>query len=285
RLDEYTWYQQGATNTDGDMHVRNHQNAIIRHAQAFAGALSSAGGGYFFDGASNEAIADGDVLLAGYALTDWLLGNESTLDETFSDSEQTLLTAYLSGGGKLFTSGAEIAWDLDDQGSSSDQIFINSTLGAAYVADDSGDYTVDAIAGGPFAGLAQITFDDGTGDSYSVNYPDVLATSNGSTAVLEYSTGIVAATQSAGAIVLGFPFETINGATARTGFMQAVSRDLIPSYNGTNGSGFGSGAGESGSTGDDGGCALSTASALPFGLILLAMLILNRRQRHRIFAR
>ncbi|MHC4841036.1 MAG: golvesin C-terminal-like domain-containing protein [Planctomycetota bacterium] len=88
RLDEFTWYQQGASNTSGDMHVRNKRNAIVRHARALATATSSATGDYFFDGASNEAIEDGDVTLLSYALTDWICGNESTADETLSVAER-----------------------------------------------------------------------------------------------------------------------------------------------------------------------------------------------------
>lgn len=266
RLDEYTWYQQGATNRTGDMHVRNTRDTIVRHALAAANATTVGGGSYFFDGASNEAVEDSDIALAGYAVVDWVLGNESTVDETFSDTEQSLVESYLSGGGKLFASGSEIAWDLDQQGSTSDRAFFENSLGAVYVADSSNDWTVDAMAGGLFDGLGGFSFDDGTGDSYTVGYPDVIAPSatGGASAVLEYSPGSTAAVASSNVIVMGFPFETINEAAARDEIMQRVLRELADTYTGVY-----TGGGGGGDDDEDSGCAVSPATGWAMLVLLL----------------
>ncbi|MDC1142911.1 N-acetylmuramoyl-L-alanine amidase [Planctomycetota bacterium] len=281
RLDEFTWYQQGATHTDGDMHVRNHRNAIVRHAQAFSAASSTSAGAYFFDGASNESVADGDISLAPYPLTDWILGNESTVDETFSTAEQALVSAYLSGGGSLFTSGSEIAWDLDNKGSAGDQAFIANALGGSYVADDSADYTVDAVTGGIFNGQSSFSFDDGSGDAYTVGYPDIIAPTSGFTAALEYSTGNIAAVSSNGVVYLAFPFETITGSAARAALIQNVARHLIPTYDGTNGQGFQTVSGSGSSGDDDGGCTATASTPSPYGFILLALVLIRVLIRRR----
>lgn len=280
RLDEFTWYQQGATNQSGDMHVRNGRNTVRRHALAAANATTTGGGSFFFDGASNEAVEDADIALAGYAVTDWVLGNESTQDETFSPTEQSLVSTYLAGGGKLFASGGEIGWDLDAQGSTADRAFYNGVLETNYISDDSNDYTVDAVTGGVFDGVASFTFDDGTGSSYTVGYPDVIEPDPSGSAldVLEYSAGNTAGVVSANVVVFGFPFETINETTARDALMQAVLRSLAPSYTGVNpnpGGGNGSG---SGGGGDDSGCAVTVSGVAPFALLMFALLVWRRRK-------
>lgn len=279
RLDEFTWYQQGATNTSGDMHVRNHRDSLRRHALAAAAATTSAGGSFFFDSASNESVENSTVSLGAYALVDWVLGNESTTDETFSSAEQAVVASYLGGGGRMFVSGAEIGWDLDSQGSGADKTFYEGLLETNYVADDSNDHTVDAVSGGLFDGLAAFDFDDGSGTSYSVGYPDVIEPSVGSSsaAALEYSSGNTAAVASSNVVVFGFPFETINSASAREAVMQRVLRSLTPAYSGINTNPPASSS-NSGEDGNDAGCAVEATGAMPLILVLLAVFWWRRRR-------
>lgn len=281
RLDEFTWYQQGATVHTGDMHVRNTRDSVRRHALAAAAATTTAGGTFFFDGASNEAVENGSIGLAGYAIVDWVLGNESTQDETFSATEQTLVTGYLNGGGKLFVSGSEIGWDLDSQGTASDQAFYNGVLGTDYVADDSNDYTVDAVAGRLFDGVPSFSFDDGSGNSYTVGYPDVIQPAAGGSAlsVLQYSAGNAAGVATAEVVVLGFPFETINEGSARDAIMQAVLRSLASGYTGINSNPGGGGNGSGGGGGDDdSGCVVAAGGAAPGVLMLLGFIAWRKRR-------
>jgi len=170
-----------------------------------------------FDSASNEAVRDGDVALNDYAVVDWILGEESTQDETLSDQEQTLLANFLDGGGALFISGAEIGWDLDYLGDTGDRAFYNDYLRADYVGDDAGTYEVAPAPGSIFDGLPAFRFD--AAGMYDADYPDVIAPTEGSTLALTYSGGAggVAAVQyEDGAnpcqrlVHFGFPFETIH---------------------------------------------------------------------------
>jgi hypothetical protein len=122
-----------------------------------------------------------------------------------------------------------------------------------------------------------VVFDDGSGDAYTVGYPDVIAPSTGFNASLEYSAGNLAAVEGNGVIYLAFPFETITGAASRNEIVQAVARDLIPSYDGTDGPGFPTGSGDG--SNDDGGCAAIPAHTNFYMLILLATLLLQLRGR------
>jgi len=183
-----------------------------------------------FETAPNEALTDSLVNLNDYNAVFWVLGDESTADETFSDAEQALVKSYLQQGGKLFVSGSEVAWDLIRRGSGSDSVFFHQFLKADYLRDDSKSHTVvsdDSL----FVNLA-IEFDDGTHGVYPEDYPDVIVPVNGSQQALLYSTGETAAIcytgffpggQKEGALFyMGFPFETIYEEAQRDSLMKQV---------------------------------------------------------------
>lgn len=213
RLDRYV---KGPENTRD--YQRQLGDAIRRDASFSLG----------FDAASNEAVQLGRVALLPYRAVVWSLGEESTADETFSTLEQTLVTNYLNLGGRLLVHGAELGWDLDANGTAGDRAFYRNVLGATYVADDAGTYALQAgLLGTVSSGLGAGTFDNGTGGTYQVDYPDVLAaTSPASTVCLRYGNGLTAGIQkvdpTTGARVVhfGFPLETLTSADARARLVQ-----------------------------------------------------------------
>ena len=178
-----------------------------------------------FDAAQNESIISGDVNLDDYEAVIWILGEESSADDTFNATEQTKVTTYLAGGGKLFVSGAEIAWDLDNLNNG--RTFYNNQLHADYVLDDANTYNVSGAVGSIFAGLS-FSFDDGS-QFYDSEFPDVINPLGGATTALNYvgGTGGGAAIQfdsggSTKVVNLGFPFETITTAADRIDVMDRV---------------------------------------------------------------
>ena len=208
----------------------NPRNGVV----AVVAAIEAARPGVRIDAASNEAVAAGAVSLANYEAVVWMLGNESTADRTFDAAEQALVEAFLAAGGSLFVTGSEIAWDLDARNNG--RTFLRSSLGASYVADSAGTFTVSAAADGPFSGLEPFTFSAGAvfssldGQTAGVASPDVLAASAGARGVLTYTggTGGLAAVEKpaaggrGGTIVFGFPFESIVEAASRTAVMDRV---------------------------------------------------------------
>ncbi|MEM7201058.1 MAG: GerMN domain-containing protein [Planctomycetota bacterium] len=203
-------------------YLRLHGDAIRRLAEFSLG----------FDAATNEAVATGAVALSGYRAVDWLAGEESTADESFSSTEQAIVRAYLGGGGRLLVSGAEIGWDLDANGTAADRAFFAEVLGARYLRDDAGTYAFQPAAAGVFAGVPAGAFDDGTGATYNVDYPDVLAPADASSRLaLLYSTLEGAAIQrddGVGRVVyLGFPLETVLDPNLRAALMLRALRFLL----------------------------------------------------------
>lgn len=175
---------------------------------------------------NNEAVVSGAVNLNDYDAVFWILGEESTGDDTFNATEQTRVTNYLAAGGKLFLSGSEIGWDLDAQNNG--RSFYNNVLRADYVSDDANTYNVAGRSGSIFAGLS-FKFDDGD-LFYDADYADRISPLGGATAAMSYSggSGGTAAIQYSDAnstaqlVMLAFPFETITTAANRAAVMGRV---------------------------------------------------------------
>ncbi len=184
-----------------------------------------------YETTDNDAVLNGLVTLDDYTAVFWLLGDESTLHETFSNAEQDLVETYLISGGKLFVSGSEVGWDLDSQGSVADQSFFNNYLKADLRSDDSESYTINGEPGTAFAGLT-LNYDDGNDGVYEENYPDAFFERGGSQAVLSYANNMIAATAYTGSfgagtetgqvVILGIPFETIYSADQRLSLTTAL---------------------------------------------------------------
>ncbi|MDD4961119.1 MAG: fibronectin type III domain-containing protein, partial [Candidatus Marinimicrobia bacterium] len=164
----------------------NTYNFVRQHASAVRNS------GRIPVSASNEAVTEGLLSLDDHAAVIWVLGEESTVDETFSDAEQDSVESYLKNGGTLFVSGAEIAWDLDYKGSDGDKAFCHDFLRVRYVQDSPNNavgtyYGVEATGPELFSELNAFSFDNGTHGSYDVRYPDVLGVSGESRGFLKYT--------------------------------------------------------------------------------------------------
>ncbi len=207
----------------------NTRDYIRMHARAFVNQ------GLKFSSASNEAVSNKRVDLENYDIVDWILGDESTVDVTFTYAEQEAVKDFLKQGGYLFVTGAEVGWDLG-RNNGSDLEFYNNYLKAEYVADaPNGEvatyYTINAITGGLFDGLPQFSFDY----LYDIDWPDAINAINGAHNILEYHgapnantagivfEGIFPGGSTAGKLVyFGFPFETINSDESRDSVLSFV---------------------------------------------------------------
>ncbi len=188
-------------------------------------AIQSAAPGVHVNSTSNEAVIAGAVNLADYDTVIWILGEESTANDTFDATEQAKVEQFIAGGGNLFLSGAEIGWDLDSQNNG--RTFYEGTLLANYVSDDANSYQATGVAGRIFDGLS-LMFDNGT-LFYNAEFPDVIAAQPGSQLAMNYAgSASGAAIQAAGSggrgsvVMLAFPFETITTAANRAAVIDRV---------------------------------------------------------------
>ena len=166
-----------------------------------------------FNSIKNSELQNNSFHLEDYDYIFWILGDESTIDETFNNAEQTLVANYLNTGGSLFVSGSEIGWDLDYKGSSEDKSFYSNYLKATYISDDAGSSSVFGVANSSLDGCSL-----NIGQTYEEDYPDEIAPQNGSSLSMKYSNGKGAGVEFTGyfgnssvqssLIHLAFPLET-----------------------------------------------------------------------------
>lgn len=193
---------------------------VIEHAAALAAH------DYGFSSCANEAVVSGAVPLAGFAVVDWILGAESGEDRTLDATEQALVSSYLSGGGRLFASGADIGYDLISLGNGT--AFAQNTLRIGFNADDAGTYNVTPAASGIFVGMPAFDFSPTNGAAHDAREPDRLSAATQALVCLNYvgGTGGGAAVQyinaSYNAVTFGFPFECISDASVRAEVMRRV---------------------------------------------------------------
>ncbi|MFZ2323383.1 MAG: T9SS type A sorting domain-containing protein [Ignavibacteriaceae bacterium] len=166
-----------------------------------------------FNSVRTSEIQDSPFHLEDYDYIFWILGDESTVDETFNSTEQTLVANYLNTGGNLFVSGSEIGWDLGYKGNTQDKSFYNNYLKASYISDDAGSGSVIGVANSSMNGCSF-----NIGQTYEEDYPDEIGPLNGSLLSMKYSNGKGAGIEFSGQfgsssnksslIYLAFPLET-----------------------------------------------------------------------------
>ncbi|MFQ5604495.1 MAG: FlgD immunoglobulin-like domain containing protein [bacterium] len=204
------------------------------HPFVFVHGRAIIANGYSFDAATNDAVEDGAIDLNDYKAVFWILSDESSSDETFSQNEQALVKNYLENGGCLFVSGSEIAWDLDqDSGAygttTVDEQFLNQYLKANFVAKISNPGRLNGTPGGIFEGL-NLTLSDSlySEDSTHVVEPadekvvTNLTYGDSRIAGLQFQGRFGSGATTAKLVYVAFPFEIISGKEARVEFMRRV---------------------------------------------------------------
>ncbi len=216
--------------------VGNTYNFTIQHGRALYANNK------YTESCTHKAITDKLVSLKNYSAVDWILGEESTVDSSFTPAEQNYIATYLQHGGYLFTSGSEIGYDLSGAGSAADKLFYSNYLKARYISDAPDNTAsiyyssiVSPLGTSIFGVKDTVNFDNGTHGTYNVNYPDAIAPINGATADLHYNTSIDTeyacihyagvfngGTKTGKLVYMSYPFETIYPAATRDTVMKDI---------------------------------------------------------------
>lgn len=229
------WNDQTTLNPDG-----------LNHAFSASHGRAIAANAWGFDSCANEA-AGFLIPLTDYDAVVWFCGDESTADESFSATEQGVVSAYLDGGGRLFTSGNEIGWDLGRTSRpQADQDFYAEYLKGVYVRDRADEpigstnviYTAGGTGAGSLFGFDAYTYGNGGDSPYLPGWPDEIDAIPGAGLALEYLPGRGAGVWYEGlfgtgttpgkVVYTGFSFETIYPEAARHQFMKRVLDAFVP---------------------------------------------------------
>ncbi|GDX81251.1 xanthan lyase [Deltaproteobacteria bacterium] len=189
----------------------NPGDILVSHALAIHAA------GWPFDSAEDDALGSLDP----YALVVWATGEESTIDATFDDDQQAALRAFVAEGGALWTSGAELLWDLDEKGDADDAAFAAEVLGATYAADscDCGRATGATL-------LEGLMLEFGT--VYPVEWADELDSAG--TVLAHYPDGAIAGALTGNVAVFGFPFDAMGDASVQAEIAARLLPVLVPGW-------------------------------------------------------
>ncbi len=175
---------------------------------------------------ATSVLTAGD--LANFDLVIWSTG---LAYPTLDDGDRAALGAYLDGGGKLFVTGQEIGWELDDAGGDA-LAWYNTYLHADFVIDDTNDMTITGTAGDPIGAGLTLTI-SGTGGANNQTYPDAISPlGTDASAILAYSAsytaGIKADNGTHKVVYLGFGFEAVNTVANRALLMKRVVDWMLP---------------------------------------------------------
>lgn len=153
---------------------------------------------------------------------------------SLDENDRAILKKYLEQGGNLFISGQDIAWDLSDMTSTSNQwkvsngaskYFFEKYLAASYVSDDGGKSPL-SVAAGAFFDLPDFEFEQP--DRPGNKYPDVVLPrpNEGGYALLNHANGTCAAVGADSpyhTVYFAFGgFEAIKDPQIRTSAMQQI---------------------------------------------------------------
>ena len=213
-------YVDGVKRELKDVYAPNNPRTFARiYGPAMLGARVGTG----FDMSTSDAVGDA-ITGQDYDVVIWASGETSTRKGSFSQLEQQVVSEVLARGGRILVSGAEIGWDLVEQGDAVDKAFFKDALGAVFVSDDANTTEVDASA----LGLGTMAFGDCSRDAACIRWPDVLAAEDGGAVLLSYAAG-AAAVESADAqsILVGFPLETIAAPEMRQQVISALLTRLL----------------------------------------------------------
>ncbi|MCC6398591.1 MAG: xanthan lyase [Bacteroidetes bacterium] len=204
--------------------------------------------GRSFVSCSDEAIMDSTVILGEYRVVDLILGEERAtrhvrpeLDSlhgvrfvAFPEEMRRVLNGFTANGGRLLVSGSHIGSDLWSTlpADSSGMRFAVETLKCTWVtghASRTGRVLASDTSILP-AGTT-IQFSTSVNDSiYAVESPEALRPVQGGKTLLRYAENSFSAgigyKGTSNIVVLGFPFETILGASQRQALMRGILRYL-----------------------------------------------------------
>lgn len=151
--------------------------------------------------------------LAQYGRVIWFTGNDS--ETTLTPDDQTALTTYLDGGGRLFVTGQNIGLDI---GTSP---FYLNYLHATYDSDDTNDVSLRGL--GHWAGLNPILGGDSAGNQ---THPSDISPRADAIAIMDYSditnlyAGVAYTSTTYRTVYFAFGFEGISSAAMRANVME-----------------------------------------------------------------
>jgi hypothetical protein len=196
----------------------------------FAPAIEAAGRSYAIWDRGSAAVSG--LILENFDTVVWNVG---WAFPSLDADDRAALSVYLDGGGRLFVSGQDIGWDLNDQGGTAYQWY-RQYLHANYINDDTNDYTLDGVADDPVSDGISLIITGGDGANNQEYPSDIDPYGEGAGVIFTYDLNrngaIKADTGVYKVVYFAFGYEAINNATDRNLVMERVLNWLTPTPSG-----------------------------------------------------
>lgn len=168
--------------------------------------------------------------LANFPIVVWEIG---LFYPTLTATDRAALGTYLDGGGRLFITGQDLGWEMDDLGGTA-LAWYHQYLHANFMSDDTNRNNVAGVAGDPIGNGITLSLTGGDGASNNI-YPDRIdPLDTSATTILNYtgsplySAALKVDTPAYRVVYLGFGFEAISTQANRRLLMQRVLAWLQP---------------------------------------------------------
>lgn len=167
----------------------------------------------------------GDLNLCGFVI--WFTGSHIP---TLNQSDRQVLSAYLSGGGRLFVTGQDIGYDLCDiispNYSSESESFYRDYLHAEYIRSNSLLFEVAGRSEDPISDGLSFSIEGGDGANNQA-FPDVIDAIYPAIVIFDYSdpekhAGIRFESDSSKVVYLSFGFEAISSFDDRVALLSRI---------------------------------------------------------------
>jgi len=139
--------------------------------------------------------------------------------------DRAALGTYLDGGGRLFISGADLGYDLDNLGGEG-YTWYEDYLHTNYFNNNANDYTLLGVPGDVISDGIDLTIQGGDGANNQISPDDIRTLDAQGTLIWKYDATKGAAMRIDGgayrAVYLAFGFEAIDNASQRQGIMNRI---------------------------------------------------------------
>lgn len=149
---------------------------------------------------------------------------------TLDESDRAALGTFLDNGGKLFLTGQDIGWELNDTGGDA-YAWYQNYLHAIFVNDDTNDYTLNGVSGDPVSDGIDLVIQGGDGAN-NQDYPSDIDPGDEFASVIwtydaNRNAAIKADTGTYRVVYFAFGFEAIDNAADRQATMSRVINWLM----------------------------------------------------------
>ncbi len=170
----------------------------------------------------------GPGLLGNATAVIWYTGEQN--ENTLTPQEQTAISGFLDGGGRLFLTGQDLGYDLVQLGSTADSVFYATYLHADYIQDQANQTSLTGIPADPIGDALSLALSGGSGANNNT-WPSVIAPRAGAATVLVFPGALPGAVRFGAAhrvVYFAFNFESINTAGDRDLTLARVLNWLLP---------------------------------------------------------